>query len=251
MITHILSNSGLTVVFSDGPKMIHKNSQGYSSALAALAQQDLEALRLIMDPRESLRRFSNNEIAFQGNGNIAVDGNPIGNYAVELLNTFHVKKMPWAPLSAFIKNMASNPSSRARNGLDYLLLNEKLPITTDGQILALKLFTLEWVDSDTGTYLVKPGDTVKIPREQVRLGARSGAEKGFSSGSKDYIQHNSSFIGKKAIVKINPADVMGTYTTPVGEMISCSYTLVKEGDIDTSSLLVDGTSAEVLYRRSQ
>jgi len=247
MITNILSNSGLTVVFSDGPKMIHKSSPAYEEALAALAQQDIERLRLLMDPRASLRKFSNDEIVFQPDGSYAVGGAQIGMHCTDLVNLFHGKKMPWSPLSAFIRNRALNPSSRARNGLDTLMTCERLPITTDGCLLALKLFTNEWVDSDTGLYLAKPGTTVEVPRESINLRARRGPEKGFSAGSKSYVDYNSTFVGKVGIVKINPADVVGVYSSPVGELITCRYTVIREADIQLLGNVHDGVTGESLF----
>lgn len=247
MITNIVSNSGLTVVFSDGPRMIHKSSPAYAEALAALAEQDIERLRLLMDPRASLRKFSNEEIAFQPDGSYAVDGSPIGQHCTDLVNLFHNKKMPWGPLSAFIRNRARNPSTRARNGLDTFMACERLPITTDGCLLALKLFTNDWVDSDTGTYLAKPGTTIEFPRENIYLNARRGPEKGFSAGSRSYVDHNSTFVGKVGIVKVNPADVVGVYSSPVGELITCRYTVIREADIQLLGNVHDGSTGESLF----
>lgn len=247
MITNIMSNSGLTVVFSDGPKMIHKSSPAYAEALVALAEQDIERLRLLMDPRASLRKFSNDEIAFLPDGSYAVDGFPIGSHCTDLVNLFHSKKIPWSPLSAFVRNRARNTSARARNGLDTLMACDRLPITTDGCLLALKLFTNDWVDSDTGTYLAKPGTTVEFPRESINLRARRGAEKGFSAGSKSYVDYNSTFVGKAGVVKINPADVAGFFVSPVRELITCRYTVIREADIQLLGNVHDGSTGESLF----
>lgn len=246
MITHIVSNSGLTVVFDDGPRMIHKSSPGYASALEALASQDTEGLRLIMDPRHALSKFSNGDIAFNVDGSISVDSQPIGEHCSSLLIAFQKNKLPWEGLAAYISNRAKNPSERAKLDLDAFLKAEELPITNDGCFLALKLFTNDWIDSDTGDYIGAPGKSISFPREKIDRKLKRGAEKGFSAGSKYYVDYNSTFVGKTVIVKINPADVIGTYTTPVREAICCKYTIVKETSSFAWGLLHNAADAEAI-----
>jgi hypothetical protein len=244
MIVNIVSNSGLTVVFEDGPKMMHKSSPEYANALEALASQDVELLRSIMDPRSALIKFSKGEIFFESDATISVAAHPIGVYCTKLLMDFKKNRLPWDSLSQFISNRSKNPSARAKTDLDQFLGTEGLPITNDGCFLALKLFTGDWIDSDTGTSIGAPGKTISFPREGIDRRLRRGVEKGFSAGGQTYIDHNANFVGKKVVVKINPMDVVCVYSSPVREVICCKYTIIKETSLSSWDLLHDGDTAE-------
>jgi hypothetical protein len=244
MLSHIVSNSGITVVFDDGPKMLHKSSARYQEALDALKSSDISTLREIMDPRGAIKKYSNNELSFEEDGSLSFEGLRLGSKLESLLKSCMSRGLPWEVIARFATNCLANPSTRAHSEIESLLSIENLPITEDGCFLAYKLATVDGLDADHGIFDCSPGKTVEYPRNKISRHSKKGPERGLSAGGKAYT--NSGFVGKTLVVKINPADVIGVYMHPYREAVVCRFSVVKEGALDFASDIVDSTTLEPL-----
>lgn len=242
MLSHIVSNSGITVVFDDGPKMLHKSSARYQEALDALKSSDVSRLREIMDPRGAIKKYSNNELSFDNDGSILFEGLRFGTKMESLLKSCMSRDLPWEVVARFATNCLANPSSRVHGEIESLLASENLPITEDGCFLAYKLVTVDNLDADHGIFDCSIGKTVEYPREKISRHAKKGPERGLSAGGRAYT--NSGFVGKTVVVKINPADVIGVYMHPYREAVVCRFSVVKDGAADFTSDVVDSTTLE-------
>lgn len=244
MLSHIISNSGVTVVFDDGPKMLHKNAPGYQEAIEAIKLNNITKLRELMDPKWAIMRYSNNELSFETDGSISFEGLRLGTKFTSLLKSSMSRHLPWHVLAKFLTNCLANPSLRAQKEVEHMLEHDGLPITEDGCFLAYKLATVDNLDSDTGLFDCSIGKVVEMPRDRIIKNVRRGAERGFSAGGKPYL--NTAFAGKVIIVKINPADLVGIYTLPYTEAVVCKFTVLCESCLDFSSDIVDSTTLEPL-----
>jgi hypothetical protein len=244
MISHIVSNSGLTVVFDDGPKMLHKSSPGYQEALDAIKTSDISKLRTIMDPRGAIKSYSCNEISFENDGSMSFEGLRFGPKLESLVKACMKRNLPWEILAKFATNCLANPSSRAHSEIESLLDAENLPITEDGCFLAYKIVTADNMDADHCLFDCSPGQTVEYPRKQISRAARRGPERGMSAGGKSYLA--SGVVGKAMVVKINPADVVGVYLHPYREAVICKFSVIKESAADFQSDVVCSTTLEPL-----
>lgn len=240
MISHILSNSGITVVFEDGIKMLHKTSPGYGEALVALKQGDISRLREIMDPKENIKLYSGNELSFEEDGSISFEGLRFGSKFTSLVKEAISKKIPWEVLARFFSNCAANPSQRARKEIETFLDSENLPITDDGCFLAYKNVTVSGLDGDHGTFDCSIGKTLDYPRDKIRPSAFRGPERGLSVGGLNYTKNG--FVGKAMVVKVNPADLIGVYNSPYKEAVVCKLSIISDGAEEFSSTIIDSAT---------
>ena len=243
MIKHIVSNSGLTVVFPDGPMMIHRSSPDYPAAMQALQASDMEALRASMDRRHALSKFSEGCLSINDSGEIIFENHPIGNHLSKIIKS-GTPKDSWSVIKRFLLNVLENPNQRARLEIDSILSECSLPITEDGCILAFKLVDNEYVDPQIKTHICKPGRTLTLPRDTLHRGSKEATSRGFSAGGKSYLDANSYFCGKVVTIKINPADIVGVYLSPYKELTASSITIVKDGVINFTEPFYDGTTCE-------
>lgn len=244
MLSHIVSKSGITVVFEDGPRMLHKSSAHYQEALDALNSGNVARLKDIMDPCGAIKRYSNNELSFEKDGSLSFEGMRFGAKLQSLLKSCMNRGLPWDTLARFATNCLANPSSRVHSEIESFLETEGLPITEDGCFLAYKLVTVDNLDADHCLFDCSTGKTVEYPRNKISRTARKGPERGMSAGGKAYV--DSGIVGKTVVVKINPADVIGVYAHPYREAVICKFSVVKESNDKFYSDIVDSTTLEPL-----
>lgn len=227
MIKSISSKSGFTVVFEDGPLMIHRSSPSYEEAALALKNSDYARLRQLLDPIGSIKQYTQNSISVSENGELVYGGRRMGSFCRDLIEKCARTKTDWSVVQHFFNSWSKNPSLKALDELDSVMSSMDFPITYDGGILAYKVVLPTYVDPDTGLHVCTVGKTVSVPRDAVSRFARAGSERGFVAGALDFIGSNT-LVGKNILVKIMPEDIIGVFLKPCRQILTCKFTVMAE-----------------------
>jgi len=234
-VSAILTPAGLTVNFDDGPRMLRKDASEFAAAIEAWRANDKAKLLDIMNPRQTMLKFTEGNISFDDSGAATYRGSEISNYVITKILELKAANLPWRPLAKFLDRLMANPSSRAVAELYRFLETENLPITDDGHFLAYKRVRENWLDFHSGKISNKIGESPSMPRNEVDDDFNHGCSHGLHAGSLAYVAGFNSG-GHLIIVKIDPADVVSIPKEDVRKLRTCRYTVMKEMD----SKLVDG-----------
>ena len=118
------------------------------------------------------------------------------------------QNLPYQPLVKFMGKLMENPSHRAVDELYSFLEHKSMPITPEGNFLAYKGVTNEFMDFHTRSFSNKVGDVLEMRRNGVCDDANVGCSAGFHAGSYEYAKGYASGGGHLMVVEIDPADVV-------------------------------------------
>lgn len=228
LVNFMVKDHSVTLIFSDGPRTITAGQPSFKPLLEALRKRDFEEAERIANPTQAIHRFSRGNIEIVGSA-ITYKGEEIGGYLVKKIFQFIRDDLPWEHLVAFLDNLQSNESRRAREELYRFLETEDMPVTEDGHFLAYKVVRENWKDIYSDTIDNSVGQVVQMPRRAVDDNQAIGCSAGLHAGSLEYVRNFSS-RGHIIIVKINPADVVCIPQEDVRKLRCCRYEVLKEMD---------------------
>jgi hypothetical protein len=113
-----------------------------------------------------------------------------------------------APLFAFWRRLADNPSQDSVSQLYDFLENKGIPISTDGMILAYKAVRRDFLDFYTGKIDNSVGQLPHMPRSEVCADPTKHCAPGLHVGSLQYATTYGSADRKILICSVNPANVV-------------------------------------------
>ena len=113
-----------------------------------------------------------------------------------------------APLFAFWRRLADNPSQDSVRQLYDFLENKGIPISTDGMILAYKSVRPDFRDHHSGTIDNSVGQAPRMPRAEVCVDPAAHCAPGLHVGSLQYASTFGSDNRKIVICEVDPADVV-------------------------------------------
>ena len=113
-----------------------------------------------------------------------------------------------APLFAFWRRLADNPSQDSVRQLYDFLENKGIPISTDGMILAYKSVRPNFRDHHSGIIDNSVGQAPRMPRAEVCADPATHCAPGLHVGSLQYAITFGSSVSKIVICEVDPADVV-------------------------------------------
>lgn len=202
-IPYIRTPEGITVLLDGVPKSLVKDTPQFEKAEAAFKAGDEEALRQVFDnPVAELKQYGDVEVL---GGQVKFRGQALHNYLVDVI----LRADDPQPVAHFLDNVMKNPSRRAVQDLYRWCEASKLPITSDGCIVAYKIVGPDYYDLYSHTFDNTPGKVAEMPRNEVDEDPTRTCSHGLHFCSADYLPHYGTADGNKVIlVKVNPADVV-------------------------------------------
>jgi DNA-binding transcriptional regulator YiaG len=134
----------------------------------------------------------------------------------------------------FMNKIQQNPAPEARTEFYDWLVNNELPITSDGNVICYKSVHMNNTDTRTGTIDNSPGQVIMMPRNVADPNWRTQCSSGFHVCSKQY-----GVYGEKTMaVLVNPKDVLSANS---GKMRVVKYEVLKElGSKDDRNFRLEG-----------
>jgi hypothetical protein len=238
-VASIVSHDGVIAVILDGKSYsINGEHPHYENIKKALRQEDVVALRRLVDIPKALTQFAGagGKVEVKG-GEILYDGTPVHssltNRILELMNG----GFPFKPMLKFLNNLMDNPSSQSVKELYGFLQHRNLPITEDGCFLAYKGTRADEYDQYTGKVHNKVGATIEMPRNQVDDRREHTCSFGYHVGTMEYVDWYCR--ARVIIVKVNPRDAVSVPTDHSAQKLRvCRYEILGlyEGNLDAGPL---------------
>lgn len=136
------------------------------------------------------------------------------------------------PLLKFLDKLSENPNPESVKDLYLFMSKNSLPIIDDGDFLAYKKVTFDYMDIYTKSISNVIGAVVTMPRDKVNADRTEVCSSGLHVCSYDYLTEFGSTVSnndKVIIVKVNPKDVVSVPTDyNNAKMRVCEYTVYSE-----------------------
>lgn len=229
MLTIVVSEKDVVVNIDGTPVIISKSSPNYGSIRQAIIDDDAERVL-------SLTNLDSYDIAVEEytadygdvefkDGKVYYKGEELHNELTRRMAQMAEEGFPVTSYINFLEKLMQNPSYNSRQQLYLFLEDHKLPISEDGDILAYKGVTDDYMDCHTRSFDNSVGNTHEMPRSEVDDNTNNGCSKGFHAGSEAYA---TGFGSRTVIVKINPKDCVSVPHRETAKLRCCKYTVVAE-----------------------
>lgn len=218
MIPYSKTSSSITVFLSTTnlPKTIPSSHPNFAEIvrLAPLSTTTEADLIPLLDIPKAIETQSNGNILVQ-NGKLFFKGfeikSSIATYILGLMKEGNAEGTE--PYKLFLEKAMANPDPRAATDLFDWVVNSKLPITTDGDVLAWKAVGDDYLSlyaKRRGNYTFDHhiGNIVEEDRTYCDPNPDQTCSRGLHFCSAEYLKHYAGGGNRIVVVKINPADVV-------------------------------------------
>jgi len=134
-------------------------------------------------------------------------------------------------LRNFIKKLEKNPVGYIIDQIAAFLVNGKLPITLEGDIVAYKKVNPDYTSIWDNKTLNRPGDTVELPLEECDTNPDEACSSGLHVCSYEYLPmfgaHKPEHF-KVVVCKISPEDVVAVPNKEIYKMRCRKYTVIAD-----------------------
>ena len=231
MITHVQSNSTVTIFEDDGtPHTISSDHTNFRTVKEGLVNgtHSVDDLVELMSPVKSIMKWGHGKFTCDGKS-VFYDGKVLHGSLVNRILQMIAEGHDCTPLQNFMINLYNNPSFRSVDQLYGFLDNNSMGITEDGCFLAYRVVTSDYKDKYTGTVDNSPGRSPKMQRNLVDDDPNRTCSYGYHVCSleyaKDFFHDNNRLVS----VKVNPSNVV---SVPVdynnSKMRVCGYTVLAD-----------------------
>jgi translation initiation factor 1 (eIF-1/SUI1) len=207
-IPFILGTDFVSIVFKNQPVTIYKNDARFHRVLTCIKCSDWKDLESALSTAKTLAKYSAGNIAVFEN-TITFKGQPVNNAVTDRIFEFIREQLPFEPLVNFLNNLMENPSERSRNQLYTYMEKYKLPVTPEGDFLAVKAVEKDtFLDKYTRTIRNKVGDNPKMDRKDCVEDENIGCGASFHCGNYNYVSTYGQSDDEAVLVQVNPKDVV-------------------------------------------
>jgi len=239
-VPFIFSGRGMVVVVNGKSFSIDTNNHKFPNLYEMIKNDCTESeIYDYLSANETIESYleKSEGVEFKDN-KIYVNGEVLHNVIVDRINDFRRMNLPFEHLLKFIEKLQKNPSYNSRNQLYGFLENKDLVICEDGDFLAYKAVTEEYMDKHSKKINNTPGTTVKMDRLLIDDNPASHCSAGLHVGAINYVQDFKSNTDKVVIVKVNPKDVVSVPNDHnCTKCRVCEYYVVKDAEGIMSSPL--------------
>lgn len=234
----LITPACLIVVRDAKPLSIDKSHKNFDRIKAALDTKNWQQVFDLIDMKTTLTNYSNGRVVVQ-NGGVTLDGVKVaGKLSDRLINSLMEENLEALDaLGNFLVKCDDNPDARVLQRLFSFMAAKDIRLDKDGDFYAYKVVRSNYLDKHSGTMDNKPGQTVKMKRNQVNPIDSETCSSGLHVCSKSYIEHFSSGGDRVVLCKVNPRDVVSV-PSDYGDakMRTCEYVVIK----DVTENFVDG-----------
>jgi hypothetical protein len=230
-IAFIITHDTTTVVLGAKPYSLTSSHPDYPALLEAIKGADWDEVTKIATQSDRLTRILEDidgdiQVFY---GHVVWNGEEVHGYIVERMIDQARQGLPTAPVGRFLKNVAANPSMRAREDLYRWCEAGRMPITEDGMVVAFKIVNDDFTDCYTGTFDNTPGKGPRVPRSQVDDDFRVTCSKGLHVCSAEYLPHFGPSNKRVVQVHVDPADFVAfPEDYKLSKARVCAYKVIRE-----------------------
>lgn len=239
MVCFVFGASSISITIDGTPYTITEDHANFENIKNEICKDEIDSdlLRRLIDMKSSIEDFSERNFEVK-NGDVYYKGQAIDNVLTRRIIDMLKEGVKATPLIKFLDNLLENPSLTAVKELYSFLETNDLPITPDGQFIAYKNVTKDFLDIYTKSIDNSPGKIVEMTRNLVDDNRHRTCSAGLHFCSKAYLKHYNVAEGKTVIVKVNPKDVVSIpsdYNNTKGRC--CKYEVMSElKDVATEKL---------------
>lgn len=216
-------DGNITIIIDNEPYVIEPTHPNHALISDAITNADWDEIPNLVDIPKAVTTYSQGEVEVV-DGEILYQGEVIHNVVCDRILAFMDQDLPFEPLLKFLERLMANPSKRSVDELYRFLEHRNMPIDEDGFFYAYKGVDNNYRDCHTGKYDNRPGQSHRMPRNQVCDNATVACSQGFHVGSLSYA---TGFGSKTVIVKVDPADVVSIpKDSNEQKMRTAAYTVV-------------------------
>lgn len=237
MISFTLTNDSITVVYKGKSYTTQKSTPQFANLRKALIEENWDDVPNHLTIAKSLGswakgRFSLNEVSER----FSYDGRELPTSINGRILLMATRGEDPTPMFNFFERLNRNPSMRSVEQLYGFIQNHGIPITKDGYFLGYKGVKDNYLDCHSGTLDHRPGQVVKVPRNQVSDDPQQTCHFGLHVGSKAF----ASGYGRRLItVKIDPEHVVCVPYDTSEKMRCCEYEVIGNAGDQLSSTVHD------------
>lgn len=236
VLAYIRLKTSIVVTLLDGRvHTIDDTHPNWTLINDAINNQDLAAIENLVDVVAAVAQYVTGVAGVEFKENkLYWNGEPVYGYLVDTILSTVAAGNDAEPLVNHLNKLMDNPSATSVSELYEFLERGKLPICPDGDFLAYKYVTQDYLDCYTKTIDNSIGATPSMPRNQVDDVRDNTCSNGLHFCSRDYLPATSQHGGcRVVIVKVNPRDVVSIPPDHNCEKARCcTYEVVGELDTD-------------------
>ena len=224
---YTITDDAITMILGGKPVVLGRNFPGYAACAQALIGGRFDDAARCSTLRGAIPTW-HQEFHLSDDGKVIHHrGRPLPEKLMgRILAMCRTGEDP-APLFAFWRRLAGNPSQNSVRQLYDFLENKAIPISPDGYVLAYKAVRRDFLDYYTGSISNAPGQAPRMPRDQVCEDPSVHCAPGLHVGSIQYATTYGGADRKIVICWVDPADVVSVPSDiSCQKMRTCGYTVV-------------------------
>lgn len=254
---YTITDDAITMILGGKPVVLGRNFPGYAACARALIDGRFDEAARCSTLRGAIPTWHSEFYLFDDGEMIYYRDQPLpAKLMGRILAMCRTGEDP-APLFAFWRRLADNPSQDSVRQLYDFLENKGIPISTDGMILAYKSVRSDFRDYHSGTIDNSVGQAPRMFRDEVCADSATHCAPGLHVGSLQYASTFGSDNRKIVICEVDPADVVSVPSDHnCQKMRVCGYRVVglHSGQEMSSTVMDlkeevgsdDGTSGDIL-----
>jgi len=227
-IPFILGRDFVSIVFKNQPMTIYKNDARFHRVLTCINSSNWEDLESALSTAKALAKYSAGNIAVFEN-TITFKGQPVNNAVTDRIFEFIREQLPFEPLVKFLDKLMLNPVEDSRNQLYTYLEKYKMPITDEGNVMAMKAVTSSFWDKWTGKINNSVGQEPQMPREEVSTSSDCHCGPGLHHGWYSFVANYGSGDDVAILTEFSPTDVCRIPNDSLYQkIVVCKYKVLKD-----------------------
>lgn len=224
-IPYTMTQDSITVILDGKPFTTQVGTPQYHGLRDCIFREDWGSVHKHTSTTSALQQWLGDKFVVTGvEGTISYEGAALPSSLVKRIWAMATAGESPGPLFAFYERLSRNPSKRSVDQLFDFMLHANIPIEPDGTLLTYKGVRSDLRDVHSETFDNSPGNTHKMPRNQVSDDPNHACHAGFHVGDLSYARN---FSSRVVICRVDPEHVV---SVPKDEqwrkMRVCEYTIV-------------------------
>jgi hypothetical protein len=237
-LVYTTTNESITVMYEGKPYTVKKGTPNFVNLKKAIDAKLWDEVPDHLTVAKSVQSWSNDSFKIQGSKVTFKDTSIPDGLAKRIVEMASEGADPTA-LFKFWERLSKNPSFRSVNQLFDFLVHENIPITDDGCFLAYKSVRSDYRDVHSGHWDNRPGNILRMPRNQISDDPQHACHEGFHVGAMGYVRNFHS-NGKIIVCKVDPEHVVCVpYDAGQQKMRVCEYKVIGNYGAELPSTTVD------------
>lgn len=207
MNSYVITKETVTVVVDGQSHSVSADSLSFKNVRKAVLEENWDLALRLMSKTQTLLAWLPEPFTF-ADGVISYEATPITPKLNRRLLAMAEKEDDAQPWLNFWAKLQKNPSFRSIDQLYDFMEHENIPIDAEGNLLAYKAVREDYLDYHSCTYDNTPGNTHRMPRNQVSDDPKLACHFGFHVGALKYASGFGGSDRRILICQVDPANVV-------------------------------------------